>query len=99
MRSDRFWLVHPLHLSLRLAELLHQRQRFAAETSAESTSLASAKEFDQFVRFQFEELFEVDAAVGELFKRFLRLFGRVGDQGVFFGRVFRLFIIIHRMNI
>ena len=63
-------LSHPLHLSLRLAELLHQRQRFAAETSAESTSLASAKEFDQVVRFQFEELFEVDAAVGELLNAF-----------------------------
>ena len=87
MRSDRFRFVHPLHLSLRLAELLHQRQRLAAETSAESTSLASAEEFNQFVSFQFEELLEVNAAVGELFERLLRLLGRVGDQGVFFGRV------------
>jgi hypothetical protein len=87
MRSDRFRFVHPLHLSLRLAELLHQRQRLAAETSAESTSLASAEEFNQFVSFQFEELLEVNAAVGELSERLLRLLGRVGDQGVFFGRV------------
>jgi len=32
-------------------------------------------------------LLEVNAAVGELFERLLRLLGRVGDQGVFFGRV------------
>ena len=94
MRSDRFWLVHPLNLSLRFAELLHQRQRFAAETSAESTSLARAKQVDQFVGFHFEELFEVDATVGELFERFFRLLRRVGDQGVFFGRVFRLLLLL-----